>query len=682
MRAEFLKLNFSDNITVHILLLVLSIVVIYSNTLAVPFLFDDEPNITSNEAITGFKAFLDASSLNNMAVNDGVKEFFYTRYIGYLTFALNYKFHGLNVTGYHIFNIAIHIINSLLVYWFAILTFRTPYFKSLQNYNNTNLIAFFSALIFAVHPIQTQAVTYIVQRFASLATLFYLFSLVFYIKSRLLQQPAVCGQKSSKKQGLESILWYLFSIFCAVLSMGTKEISFTLPVMIVIYEVMFFEGDVRKRLIYLIPILLTLAIIPLTLIGAKGILVGINIMDESMRIVSSEIISRQDYFFTQLRVIVTYLRLLFFPVNQNLDHDYPVYHSFIDPPVFLSFLFLLSILIFGIYLIYQSRKSENASYLRLISFGILWFFITVSVESSIIPRPEIIFEHRIYLSSVGFIIAVITFFILDKEFFGKRIQWMRKVMLTVFVAVVLAFSSATYARNMVWQSEIALWKDAVKKSPQKARPHNNLGFAYKEKDFFDEAIREYLTAVKLKRDFVDAYNNLGVAYREKGVLDKAETAFQESIRLNNLYVRPHYNLGVVYEKQGRYDMAIREYRIAIQLRPDYIKAQQRLNAMIENRVKLMEDAASKEPQNSMLHYNLGIMYDSLGYIDKAIEEYQLSVRLKYGNADAHNNLGAAYLKQGNLDEAIKEFRIALKLKPHDIDISNNLKGAEGLGHNK
>src|SRR3990167_7117322 len=356
-------------------LITITAFLIYSNTFASPFHFDDEHNIVENYKLRDLSNFWPPSG---------------SRYVGVLSFALNYHFGGLNVFGYHLVNIIIHIINGLLIWWLIILTFKTPVMQVYVGQGLSPaltpdriirglkadlpyLTALTASLIFVSHPIQTQAVTYIVQRFASLATLFYILSLV-----------------------------------SAILAMKTKEISLTLPFVIILYEVMFFAPTKQnygfaKRLLYLIPVTLTAFIIPLSLIGTDRP-VGDMIGELREAAQETEEISRDVYLLTQFRVIVTYIRLLFLPINQNLDYDYPLSHSLFEPQTFVSFLFLSAIFVFAVYLFIRSRRTDNAHGL-LISFGILWFFITLSVESSIIPIRDVIFEHRLYLPSVGIVIA-------------------------------------------------------------------------------------------------------------------------------------------------------------------------------------------------------------------------------------------------------------------------------------
>jgi hypothetical protein len=303
-------------------------------------------------------------------------------------------------------------------------------------------MALFTALLFACHPLQTEAVTYIWQRVASLASMLYILSLTAYVKWRLIHQnrepstvryreprtvrhgaghglrrarssPPRDSDKGQKYIYLKSVFWYLTSLFSAVLAMKTKQIAFTLPIIIILYEFLFFHGKTGRRVLYFLPFLLTMPIIPLTLLDLEkplGDVIG-DVSEVSRDLTQ---MSRLDYLFTQFRVLVTYLRLIVLPINQNLDYDYPLFHSFYTTEVFLSFSLLLTMLCSGMYLLYRSRHSSP--HLRIIAFGIFWFFITLSVESSFIPIKEIIFEYRVYLPSAGvFLVTGTAVFIVINE---------------------------------------------------------------------------------------------------------------------------------------------------------------------------------------------------------------------------------------------------------------------------
>ncbi|MGD0283688.1 MAG: hypothetical protein ABSB95_15155, partial [Dissulfurispiraceae bacterium] len=287
----------TKNSFIHISGLVLIIIAVYGGTLNAPFQWDENYFIANNPIVRDFHYFSNPSDAKAFSLFYGG---LMTRYVGYLTFALNYRVNGLSVTGYHIVNISVHIANSILVYFLILLTFRTPFFRGQGSGGrgqeaeadsqrldqslapcplplDPKLVAFFSSLIFAVHPMQTEAVTYVFQRFASLAAFFYLLSLVMYIKSRLkaVNSEWVNGESKTKKYYFTIFAWYFLSLFFAVCAMKTKENAFTLPFIITLYEFCFFSSPsprvlLSRRLLYLAPILLTLCIIPLTLIGLTG----------------------------------------------------------------------------------------------------------------------------------------------------------------------------------------------------------------------------------------------------------------------------------------------------------------------------------------------------------------------------------------------------------------------------
>ncbi len=324
-------------------------ILVYRNTFHSPFTFDDV-RITGNVSIT------------NLGDLKGIWSSSPTRFVTYLSFALNYYFNGMQVTGYHIVNLAIHLLSAIFVRWFIMLTFSTPALRHREIAGHAGLISFFGALLFVVHPVQTEAVTYIYQRATSLAALFYLASLCFYIKAR-----------SRQLRGCRSGAGWLFygsSIVTALAGMFTKEIVATLPLMILLYEFFFFRVEKRLNWKYVVPFLLMLAVIPLTLVYSR------TGQAELLRKIAegSVSISRKFYFFTQLRVLVTYLRLLFVPLNQNLVYDYPVCESLWERPALAGGCTVLVILLTGVLLFKKYR---------LISFSIFWFFLTLSVESSI-----------------------------------------------------------------------------------------------------------------------------------------------------------------------------------------------------------------------------------------------------------------------------------------------------------
>jgi Flp pilus assembly protein TadD len=663
---------FFSSQVVHLLLIVVLGFLAYSNTFQNPFQWDEADFIVGNPIIRNLNYFTDISRAEGLSVYDGLK----SRYIGYLTFALNYKLHGFNVPGYHLVNLAIHLINALLVYFFVLLTFSTPYFKgrnaaddSLFTIHFSRLFALAVALLFVVHPIQTEAVTYVFQRMASLVSMFYLLSLVLYIKGRLQSQSAESKAqrgKNAMRYALGPMLYYSLSLLSAVLAMKTKENAFTLPIVITLYEFLFFSGPVKTRLLRLAPFLLTMLIVPLTIMGT-GTTPG-EIISQVRDPASLGFITPTpaDYLFTQFRVIVTYIRLLFLPVGQNIDYDYPLYHSLFDLPVLLSFLLLAAVFGFAVYLLFKSHRAEGGEQeagdtplnpplprrevkevgfhasrftlhaSRLLGFGILWFFITLSVESSIIPIPMLINEYRVYLPSVGFFIALaagVVVLLKQSPRFTIHDSRFAKVAAAMFALIIMGLASATYARNVLWKDKVSLWEDVVGKSPNSSRGYNNLGIAYYEKGRNDEAIKMYEHAIALNPRYLDAYMNLGVSYAVTGRLDAAIEKFSAVVAKDPKNDDAYLNLGRAYSDLRRTHEAIEYFR----------------------------EATAVNPNNSAAFHGLGTAYARLGHLDDALAAYTRFVELSPHDPEAYRNRGLVYQAKGDIANALEDFQQACSL---------------------
>ncbi len=518
----------------------------YSNTLNSPFVFDDIPYVSNNPLIR------DPQNLIHPKYAGQYRDFFeyptfVMRTVGVLSFALNYALHGLSLPGYHVVNLLIHLSNVILVYMLSMNLFRATDVSvrsgvaGSSQFGAAFAASAAAASLFAVHPVQTEAVTYISQRFTSLAALFYLLSLVLYSKWR-------CTAERRRAWPL-----YAASLLSATLAMKTKETAFTIPFVIAVYELLFHEKDKAGWIRRLAPFCLLLSIIPLSLLlisNAEGGLLAI--IDDMTRAKTD--MSRLLYMLTEVRVVVTYLRLLVLPSNQNLDYDYVI----AGPDVPLQFLWaavvICSLIGSGFVLRIKSRRF-NMPELNIISFGIFWFFITLLIESSLIPTGDVIFEHRLYLPSAGIFIAVCTAGVLALRRLSGRRPYLRPVAVVILVVIVGIFSVATYRRNKVWADEITLWTDVVSKSPMKARGHLNLGNKYFRLGQYDKALLEL-------RKITDAY-------------PKASAA-------NN-------SIGMVLVRRGDLRGALRHYNVALQSRPDYAEALKN-RAAVEAALGMSEEA--------------------------------------------------------------------------------------------
>jgi len=516
------------------LLIIVTGLSIYSNSFKNAFVFDDVNNIVKNTAIhdiSDVKAWWHYSA---------------QRPISMLTFALNYHFGALNVLHYHITNFIIHLICSFLVWWLSVLIFATPHMEEKPISQYKYYFALFTALLFVSHPLATQSVTYIVQRMNALATMFYLLSLTLYVKARL-------SQKLKKNP------YFLFvsALIFALLAVLSKENAYTLPFTFITFEIFFLRD---KKTQFKLSRIKILAIASL-LIGffifvfykfSFNIFKPIPISDGN-----DVIITPLYYALTQFSVILKYIQLLIIPLQQNIDYDFPISSNFFEIRTLFSFLALACILFLSLYLFKKNR---------LMSFGIFWFFITLSIESSIIPIHDVIFEHRTYLPSIGYFFIVVT--IIFSFIWVKH----KNVAVLILTIIILAHSFLTYNRNKVWKDDLSLWTDASLKSPNKARPINNRGYALSQLGQFKKAIPDFNKAIKLKNNYADPYFNKGFAYANLGEINEAIKNFDKAIEIQPKYVEAFYNRGTAFAHLGMIDKSIEDFSKAIELFPEYSNA--------------------------------------------------------------------------------------------------------------
>ena len=370
-----------SNIQKHLLaifLIATIATIIYSNSFDCTFHFDDQPAIVENYANHRFD----------------LKEIFAssTRPILHVTLAINYYFGKLNVFGYHLVNLLLHISNGIMLYFILFQTANLPSMKEKYG-QRAYRIALYAALIFIVHPIQTQAVTYIISRSSVLATTFYLLSLFLFINA-FRPRPATRNSKFK----IQNSKFYLIGAFLAsCLGMATKQIVITLPLMLLIYDFFFLSnGDLKiLKQRYLSHIALFSTISVTIYLSAAGLQKFVAFdYAKGVQMPFGEPVTSFQYFMTQLHVIPYYIKLLFIPTNLNLDYDWPIIMH-LDLTTVLFFILLAAIAGFGIWA-YRRAK--------LLSFAIIWFFVTLSVTSSFLVIYDMIFEHRLYLPSIGFAI--------------------------------------------------------------------------------------------------------------------------------------------------------------------------------------------------------------------------------------------------------------------------------------
>lgn len=542
-------------------------IISYSNTLNVPFVMDDLSTLQ----------FYGHQSLSEILLNSGARR------LANVTFALNYKIHGLKLPGYHIVNLAVHIMSSILLYEIVksiITQFNLSQSTHAPAHDETisidEFIPFAVAVLFVCHPLQTQAVTYIVQRYTSLATFFYLLTILLFIKVR------IDYEKGAK------LLW-VCSFGCAVASTATlaincKQIAATLPVMLLIIEVMVFNG----RLVNLKFIKISL-IVGLFSILSSLLLWNVTSIDEFIKLINAATsedprITRTTYLYTQFVVVVRYLRLLLIPVGQSIVHDSPHYEYVFAPPVIGSILIHMLILSSAVWLYFRSqcvfisRGTNDAALLqRLASLGIIWFYCAIVVESSIFPIRDEMFEHRVYLPSVGFFMAVTALTLLA---FGEiRANWVK--LWTILAVLSTLLCAMTFARNNVWNNKFQLWQEAVQRYPENSLALASLGDEYLILRMPEKTIQLYVRTIELGGEFQAFY--LGIAMKALNLYEDRFTSGQEYMRPGGplgtgtlaegdeiKYKSVVFNtLALAYEHLGNFEQAVISYRRSLMANPEY-----------------------------------------------------------------------------------------------------------------
>lgn len=438
-----------------------------------------------------------------------------------VTFALNYELFGVDTVSFHIVNVLIHCISAVFVFRLSYLVLGLAAKTDTTLEKQKFWLSFFAALLFLVHPLQTSAVTYISQRLASLVTLFYLASCIFFIEFRL----SVAARAS-----LPRLVLYGCCFFCSmVLAFLSKETSFTIPVLIIFIELLFFStfpttwsslyGAIKKNR-YQIMLYLSMVLFMIQYNWSR-MLYYLNIEHHNLY---GETIRSAEYWYTQQFVLLKYLQLVFFPVRQSLEHYIPVSYSFFDTRTLLSFLGLCLLLILAAV---SFRKQ------KVVSFVIGWFFITVAVESSFLPLPDVSFEHRMYLPLAGVSLGVIWLLYTILQ---------RKIFRTAIIIAVLCywFSYLTIERNRAWFSPLTIWYDVLEKNPKSVRAHQNLA----------------------------------VYYTRNGANWLAEEELQAAIALYPTILYSRVKLVEHYILSDRYPEAVEQARIAVSLDPGSEQAQQ------------------------------------------------------------------------------------------------------------
>jgi Flp pilus assembly protein TadD len=494
------------------------------------------------------------------------------------TFALNFAFGKHHPVSYHVVNFSLHVANIILFYFL------------LRRIVTDHWTAFVSALLMAVHPLNTESVSYISSRSILLCTTFY-FAGILVFDSYV---------RSSRK--------ILIPVFVLLYFLGilTKEEAAMMPVAALLYNAFFFGWkSIRGHRLFH-----TLTLLLLVCFGALRF-TQIVTADQFPHPVAT-------YLATEIKVSWHYLWLAVYPIQLNIDPDVSPL-SFGQPVVWI-FLLLTAV----VALVLWRLRFKHP----FVSFWGYWFWLNLLISSSFVPLNDFMAEHRVYISLFGFCACLgyllVTVFQprTDKRWFVQ----------TVVIVIVLFYTIASYQRNRVWANELTLWLDSVEKSPNKIRPHLNLGGAYQQRNAHDLAIQEFRTALMLNPNVAQAYSGLGISYLSKNDLVAAEESFEKALQMDPTIVDANIGLGMVHYRRGKYPEAL-----------EYLKPQ--LNRRAES-VQVVGMIASSQMR--------------LGQYAEAILSLQHYLRLRPGAAKAHYDLILAYALAGRKEDAARHYESARK----------------------
>jgi len=615
----------------------------YSNTFNSPFLLDDIGYILSHKPIKISE--LSISSLINAGFGEGLNKdasfgegINRSRWLVNISFALNYYFTGTAKYGFHATNLAIHLCCILVVYLLTVTTLTLP--RLGYSRQQAMLIGLLAAGIWGANPMQTNAVSYIYQRITSMATLFYLASLLCYVQARI--------------AGKRRTLLFAASFVLGILALGCKEISVMLPFSILAYEMYFLreskEGRFDKKILGIS--ILLIAIPVLIAISSTGTNLFFWMTDEYKRYD----FTLGERLLTEPRVLIYYLSLFFLPLPSrlNLRHDFPLSHGLFDPwQTCLALVALLALAAAGAY----SFKRH-----RLFSFAVFWYFANLIIESSFIAL-DIIFEHRFYLPSVFLCIflAAAIFSLLR----AKTLPY-----LVTAAILVVTLSGLTWQRNKAFASAVTFWSDVAQKSPRLPKAYQELSFALRAEGKAQEARENLLKAFELNpSEPLPAYN-LAKLYCDDNrpsaaleVLNKSLPPYNSmnsqsqmtKLVVNNIKLR-----GDLYRDAEKYAEAKKDYELYLKFIPTdsfvqiNLSITQRETGEIQKALKTLTDLPEAQKKSAAFYLNLGQAYHADGQVDLAMQSYQQGLQVEPDHSELHYNLGLSLIQKGMKSEGEKE----------------------------
>jgi tetratricopeptide (TPR) repeat protein len=644
-------------------LLVVVVSLAYANSFHGPFIFDDVPSIVENQSIRHLGSARVLAAPPEALTTTG-------RPVVNLSLAINFAVGGLAVEGYHVVNLALHILASLVLFALVRRTLLLPTLSARFGVAATEL-ALSVALLWAIHPLQTESVTYVVQRAEVIAGLFYLLTLYCFLR----------GATAARGRA-----WYAAMVGACVLGMASKEVMVSVPLIAVLYDRTFiadsFKDSLRRR--WRLWLLLAATWLLLAVVyhmsrnrgGSAGFGLGITVWE---------------YARTQFGCIIHYLRLAFWPSPLVLDYGCPIARKAAE---IVPYAIAVSALV--------AATAAGLAWRPKWGFLGAWFLAILAPTSSIVPLPgQTEAERRMYLPLAA-VVALVVFSV--HRAIGRLGMRPRRAMATLVPAVAAALGWGTYQRNKDYQSELAIWEGAVQNGPLNDRAYLSRGSArwtngqlepalkdydqcialnsrnakcyigrgnvYSDQGRYDEALKDFDHALRLKPDLADGYNGRGSSLAYRGQLDAAIREFNRAIELDSEFAQAYYNRANAYDSKGDLDAAIDSYDHVIQLRADHAKAYNSRGSVHDKRGETdaaildYDRAIELRPDFAEAYSNRCSARDLRGQRDTAVQDCDKAIELRPDFAEAYSNRGNTLQGKRQYEAALKDYDKAIELKPN------------------
>ncbi len=573
-----------------VLAIAAGVIAAYGGTLRNGFVYDDYNVVAENLTIRDWRNFphlFDASYFHR------ARELSY-RPVVTVSYFIDYSLWKRNPAGFHLTNVAWHSLNSVL------------FFFLLARILGRRGIALAAALLFAVHPVISEAVNGVGFREDLIAAGFVLAAFIFYLRASA--TPAGRWR------------WYAGCWTAFALALFAKENALILPFLCLLHEFCFsrrFSRSVKDNsAVYAGMIAVAAVYLPIRFL--------IMVQTRALAFYPPVFYQRM---LTMSKVFFRYLGLMIYPERLSAEYQYPVSVSILEPRVLAA---LAGIAVILVFVARAARRRQD------VFFAAGWFFLALAPVANVIPLYNFVAERYLYFPAMGFFaaVAIVAGHLIDRLRGPAR----RPAAAIILTTALVLYGARTIVRNRDWRDHVTFLKKTIETCPDSAKFHNNLGYMYEQAGRLDEAERELRIALKLDPEDESAHHNLGSVCDKKGRLEEAIQEYRTALKRDPKMVGTHHNLGLVYGKQGKIDEAMAEFRTALQLDPDFPKS----------------------------HFNLGFCYQNQGQLDKAIAEYKIALSLDPDDVKSHFYLGTAYHVKGELEKAVKEYETAVKLDPRYI----------------